>query len=71
MSALAVRRPGLPLGPIANPGEQALIAALRPDQGGWFWFVTIDPEHRITKFTDKESGFVKYREELNRYLGKR
>ncbi|MEU4539366.1 endolytic transglycosylase MltG [Streptosporangium sp. NPDC023825] len=64
-------RPGLPPGPIANPGEKALIAALQPDQGDWFWFVTTDPEHRITKFTDKESEFVRYREELNRYLGKR
>lgn len=64
-------KPGLPPGPIANPGEKALIAALQPDQGDWFWFVTTNPEHRITKFTDKESEFVRYREELNRYLGKR
>ncbi|MFI6512820.1 endolytic transglycosylase MltG [Streptosporangium sp. NPDC050855] len=64
-------RPGLPPGPIANPGEKALIAALQPDQGDWFWFVTTNPEHRITKFTDKESEFVRYREQLNRYLGKR
>ncbi|WP_440104421.1 endolytic transglycosylase MltG [Streptosporangium sp. H16] len=64
-------KPGLPPGPIANPGEKALIAALQPDQGDWFWFVTTDPEHRITQFTDKESEFVRYREELNRYLGKR
>ncbi|MFB9680655.1 endolytic transglycosylase MltG [Streptosporangium vulgare] len=64
-------KPGLPPGPIANPGEKALIAALQPDQGDWFWFVTTNPEHRITKFTDKESEFVRYREQLNRYLGKR
>ncbi|MER6831105.1 endolytic transglycosylase MltG [Streptosporangium sp. NPDC000563] len=64
-------KPGLPPGPIANPGEQALIAALQPDQGDWFWFVTTDPEHRITKFTDTESEFVRYREELNKHLGKR
>lgn len=62
---------GFPPGPVASPGEKALITALRPDQGDWFWFVTIDPEHRITKFTDTESEFVRYREELNRYLGKR
>ncbi|MFJ2029709.1 endolytic transglycosylase MltG [Streptosporangium sp. NPDC087985] len=61
-------RPGLPPGPIAHPGEKALRAALHPDQGDWLWFVTTDPEHRITKFTDKESEFVRYREELNRYL---
>ncbi|MEU6744231.1 endolytic transglycosylase MltG [Streptosporangium sandarakinum] len=61
--------PGLPPGPIANPGEKAMIATLRPEQGDWFWFVTIDPKRRITKFTDKESEFVRYREELNRYLG--
>lgn len=61
--------PGLPPGPIGNPGEKALRAALQPGRGDWFWFVTTDPEHRITKFTDKESEFVRYREELNRYLG--
>lgn len=62
-------RPGLPPGPIANPGEKALRAALRPDQGDWLWFVTTNPERRITKFTEKESDFVRYREDLNRYLG--
>ncbi|MFF4418830.1 endolytic transglycosylase MltG [Streptosporangium sp. NPDC001559] len=62
-------RPGLPPGPVASPGEKALRAALRPGRGRWFWFVTTDPAHRITKFTDKESEFVRYREQLNRYLG--
>ncbi|MGV9378412.1 endolytic transglycosylase MltG [Nonomuraea sp. NPDC003707] len=60
---------GLPPGPIANPGEKALMAALNPAQGDWHWFVTTDPAHRITKFTDKESEFVRYREELNKNLG--
>ncbi|MEV4897918.1 endolytic transglycosylase MltG, partial [Nonomuraea sp. NPDC055795] len=62
-------REGLPPGPISNPGEKALMAALNPAEGDWYWFVTTDPEHRITKFTDKESEFVRYREELNEYLG--
>ncbi|MGN9842865.1 endolytic transglycosylase MltG [Nonomuraea sp. H19] len=63
------RHKGLPPGPIANPGEKALIAALNPAKGDWRWFVTTDPAHRITKFTDKESEFVRYREELNKNLG--
>ncbi|WP_343951370.1 endolytic transglycosylase MltG [Nonomuraea longicatena] len=62
-------RAGLPPGPIANPGEKALMAALHPAEGDWYWFVTTNPAHRITKFTDKESEFVRYREELNQYLG--
>ncbi|MEU7694882.1 endolytic transglycosylase MltG [Microbispora hainanensis] len=62
-------RPGLPPGPIGNPGESALTAALHPAEGAWYWFVTTDPRHKITKFTDKEAEFRKYREELNRYLG--
>lgn len=59
---------GLPPGAISNPGESAIRAALKPAKGDWYWFVTTDPGRRITKFTDKESEFVKYREELNRYL---
>ncbi|MEU8251715.1 endolytic transglycosylase MltG [Nonomuraea sp. NPDC048916] len=62
-------RRGLPPGPISSPGEKALMAALYPAKGDWYWFVTTDPAHRITKFTDKESEFVRYREELNEYLG--
>ncbi|MEU0565387.1 endolytic transglycosylase MltG [Nonomuraea sp. NPDC005983] len=62
-------RKGLPPGPISNPGEKALTAALHPAEGDWRWFVTTDPAHRITKFTNKESEFVRYREELNRNLG--
>lgn len=62
-------RPGLPPGPIGNPGESALAAALHPAEGTWYWFVTTDPRRKITKFTDKEAEFRKYREELNRYLG--
>ncbi|TMR28253.1 endolytic transglycosylase MltG [Nonomuraea zeae] len=63
------RHKGLPPGPIANPGEKALMAALNPAEGDWHWFVTTDPAHRITKFTDEESEFVRYREELNKNLG--
>ncbi|MEW9531314.1 endolytic transglycosylase MltG [Microbispora sp. NPDC049125] len=60
---------GLPPGPVGNPGESALRATLHPAQGEWYWFVTTDPRRKITKFTDKEAEFRKYRDELNRYLG--
>lgn len=30
---------GLPIGPIANPGEAAIIAALQPAEGEWLFFV--------------------------------
>ncbi|MBP2708055.1 endolytic transglycosylase MltG [Microbispora sp. RL4-1S] len=63
------RRPGLPPGPIGNPGESALRATLHPAVGDWYWFVTTDPRRKITKFTDNEAEFRKYRQELNRYLG--
>ncbi|MEW1604874.1 endolytic transglycosylase MltG [Streptomyces sp. NPDC093808] len=33
---------GLPPGPIGNPGEEALQAALKPTQDGWMYFVATD-----------------------------
>ena len=33
---------GLPLGPISNPGEAALAAALGPEPGDWLYFTTVD-----------------------------
>ncbi|GGO21317.1 hypothetical protein GCM10010116_42870 [Microbispora rosea subsp. aerata] len=57
---------GLPPGPISNPGDHAIEAALHPADGNWLFFVTVDPKRGITKFTDKESEFWKLREEFNR-----
>ncbi|MFB7170905.1 endolytic transglycosylase MltG [Streptomyces sp. NPDC056254] len=33
---------GLPVGPIGNPGTDALTATLNPDHGGWMFFVSVD-----------------------------
>ncbi|WP_182880344.1 MULTISPECIES: endolytic transglycosylase MltG [unclassified Microbispora] len=57
---------GLPPGPISNPGDHAIEAALHPADGNWLYFVTVDPKRGITKFTDKESEFWKLRDEFNR-----
>ena len=42
--------PGLPAGPISNPGEDALRAALAPADGPWLYFVTVDLATGETRF---------------------
>ncbi|MFF8289260.1 endolytic transglycosylase MltG [Streptomyces sp. NPDC016309] len=42
-------RQGLPPTPIANPGEQAMHAAVDPPPGDWLYFVTVRPGD--TRFT--------------------
>ena len=38
------RNPGLPLGPIANPGQAAIMAALHPSDTSYLFFVLINEE---------------------------
>lgn len=45
------KRPGLPPGPINNPGLEALKAAAKPAAGNWVYFVTVDQSTGETKFT--------------------
>ena len=42
---------GLPVGPISNPGELAIEAALRPADGDWLYFVTVNLKTGETKFS--------------------
>ena len=44
------RLPGLPPGPISNPGESALRAAANPVAGPWLYFVTVNLDTGETKF---------------------
>jgi UPF0755 protein len=60
------QRQGLPPGPISNPGDHAIEAALNPGEGGWLWFVTTDPKNRITEFTDSEAEFLELAKKFNR-----
>ncbi|WP_439565460.1 endolytic transglycosylase MltG [Microcella sp.] len=43
---------GLPIGPIAAPGDLAIDAVLNPAEGPWFYFVTIDLATGETKFSE-------------------
>ncbi|NRQ30766.1 endolytic transglycosylase MltG [Nonomuraea sp. NN258] len=52
------QRVGLPPGPIGNPGEDAIRAALRPAAGPWLYYVTTDPANGITKFAATEAEFA-------------
>ncbi|MCU1571877.1 MAG: hypothetical protein JWR33_2618 [Naasia sp.] len=44
--------PGLPVGPISNPGDLAIDAALHPADGPWLFFVTVDLETGQTVFSE-------------------
>lgn len=43
--------PGLPIGPIANPGDVAIDAAMHPADGPWLYFVTVNLDTGETVFT--------------------
>lgn len=44
-------RAGLPVGPIANPGDVAIDAAMHPAEGDWLYFVTVNLNTGETVFT--------------------
>lgn len=44
--------PGLPIGPISNPGDVAIDAAMHPADGNWLYFVTVNLDTGETVFTD-------------------
>lgn len=53
--------PGLPAGPIASPGDLAIEAAMKPAEGPWFYFVTVNMDTGETIFTstyDEHLGYV-------------
>lgn len=43
--------PGLPVGPISNPGDLAIAAAMAPAEGPWMYFVTVNLDTGETVFT--------------------
>lgn len=49
---------GLPPGPIGNPGEQALKAAMDPEPGDWYYFVSINEKTTFTKNLQEHQKLV-------------
>ena len=52
--------PGLPFGPIANPGDVAIDAAMHPADGPWLYFVTVNPDSGETVFTETVQEHERY-----------
>ncbi|WP_380284158.1 endolytic transglycosylase MltG [Kitasatospora purpeofusca] len=46
--------PGLPPGPISNPGDDALKATLNPADGKWLYFIAMSPTQTLFADTDTE-----------------
>jgi UPF0755 protein len=69
---------GLPLGPIANPGEKAITAALNPDEqtmkDGYLFFYVTEPETGKVEFyktnADFEDGIAKAKPAWDAYKKK-
>lgn len=62
--------PGLPPGPINNPGAAAIEAAANPTPGKWLYFVTVDPKTGETKFAETKAEHEKNVQEFCRNTGK-
>ncbi|MEU9646018.1 endolytic transglycosylase MltG [Streptomyces sp. NPDC048188] len=59
---------GLPPGPIGNPGDEALQAALDPTQDGWIYFVATDGVDK-TEFAKTHDEFLKLKDKFDASSG--
>lgn len=60
---------GLPPTPINSPGEAAIEAALDPARGKWLYFVSVNPQEGVTKFTADYDEFLAFKREFQRNVG--
>jgi UPF0755 protein len=57
------KHPGIPPGPIGNPGSEALEAALNPTPGNWTYFLSLPKENR-TFYASTAAEFNQLRDKL-------
>jgi UPF0755 protein len=58
---------GLPPTPIEAPGDDSIQAALHPEEGPWFFYVTVNLKTGETKFTDDYDEFLEFKQEYQHY----
>jgi UPF0755 protein len=49
------------------PGHDSIQAALHPEDGPWFFYVTVNLKTGETKFTDSYDEFLQFKAELQEY----
>jgi UPF0755 protein len=59
---------GLPPGPISNPGDVAIRAALHPAKGSWLFFVTVNLQTGETVFSTTDAEHEKARARFEAWL---
>lgn len=47
---------GLPAGPIGNPGAESLRAAINPEPGPWYYFVSVNENKTLYAVTNEEQN---------------
>ncbi|RJK96779.1 endolytic transglycosylase MltG [Vallicoccus soli] len=62
---------GLPPGPIASPGTEAMRAAVDPEPGPWLFFVAVDPDTGETRFAVTEQEHAANVELFRQWLARR
>jgi UPF0755 protein len=60
-------RPGLPPTPIEAPGDDAIAAAANPEEGDWYYYVTVNLATGETKFAETYDEFLEYKAEFTEY----
>lgn len=58
---------GLPKGPIANPGREAIDAALNPEPGGWLYFVAVNLDTGESVFSATQEEHDQAVQKLNEW----